>query len=81
MYVHRQITKDNSSGSQAGNSLRNKLLIHHPIQISDMFSKCDRQVYKSLAQFRIDSLSLVHNVAVFHGGTIFDFPHILLKFY
>jgi len=64
----KQITRDNSSGSQAGNSLRNKLLIHHPIQISDMFSKCDRQVYKSLAQFRIDSLSLVHNVAVFHGA-------------
>ena len=36
-----------------------------------MMSKADRQVYKSLAQFQMDSETIVHNVTIFHGGMIY----------
>jgi len=65
----RNLKKNKDSpGCQFDQSLRKKYLIPHPMQIIDMYSKCDRQVYKPFAQFQADSLSLVHNVIVFHGG-------------
>ena len=39
--------------------------------------KADRQVYKSLDQFQMDSLIIVHNVTVFYGG---DYDPFLLLF-
>lgn len=71
----------NVSSTEDNHSLRNKLLIHSPIQLSEMDSKCDRQVYRSLSHFRADSKTLVHNVTVFHGehSTIADSARVMLR--
>ena len=50
---------------------RSRFLIHTTINHDMMMSKADRQVYKSLAQFQMDSETIVHNVTIFHGGMIY----------
>lgn len=49
-------------------SWRVPFLLFRRITLSQMESKADRQVYKAAAQFRIDSATIVHNVAIFHGS-------------
>ena len=35
-----------------------------------MDGKADRQVYKSIMQFQVDAMTIVHNVSIFHGGLL-----------
>ena len=57
---------------------RTKFLLRFPlITVPKIMDKADRQVYKSLDQFQMDSLIIVHNVTVFYGG---DYDPFLLLF-
>ena len=56
---------------------RAKSLLFRPTTLPDIESKADRQVYKSAVQFRVDSATIVHNVAIFHGGYL----KYLFKYY
>ena len=56
---------------------RAQFLLFHPTTLPDIESKADRQVYKSAVQFRVDSATIVHNVAIFHGGYL----KYLFKYY
>ena len=57
---------------------RTRFLLRFPlITVPKIMDKADRQVYKSLDQFQMDSLIIVHNVTVFYGG---DYDPFLLLF-
>lgn len=47
---------------------RSKFLLKMPTSLPKINDRTDRQVYKSLAQFRTDCATVLHNIAVFHGG-------------
>jgi len=55
-------------------------LLFHRLTLGQMESKADRQVYKAAVQFRIDSATIVHNVAIFHGSEYQHFSSILFSF-
>ena len=55
-------------------------LLFHRVTLGQMESKADRQVYKAAVQFRIDSATIVHNVAIFHGSEYQHFSQIYLLF-
>ena len=46
------------------------LLRFRKVNLPNMVDKADRQVYKSLAHFRLDIDTFVHNVAIFYGGIL-----------
>ena len=46
------------------------LLRFRNICFPNMIDRADRQVYRSLSHFRLDTATIVHNVAIFYGGMI-----------
>lgn len=58
-----------SSSAEEPEKWRVKFLLRLPlITVPKMIDRADRQVYKSLSQFHMDSLTIVHNIAIFYGG-------------
>ncbi len=57
---------------------RAKFLLRLPlITVPKMIDRADRQVYKSLSQFHMDSLTIVHNITIFYGGYYDQFTAVL----
>ena len=46
------------------------LLRFRNISLPKMIDRADRQVYGSLSHFRLDTATIVHNVAIFYGGML-----------
>ena len=50
-------------------SWREKFLLRlRNVSIPNMIERADRQVYKSISQFWLETATVVHNVIIFFGG-------------
>lgn len=63
-----------ATGGEEPEKWRAKFLLRLPLRtVPNMIDRADRQVYKSLSQFHMDSLTIVHNITIFYGGNYDNF--------
>lgn len=75
---HTLTRSDQLSGVSASEPWRAQLLLHHQMDLNTMEQKTIDCRYKTIYDFEIDALTIVHNVVIYQGGRCtlqFSFPY------
>ncbi|XP_076044943.1 zinc finger MYND domain-containing protein 11-like isoform X2 [Oratosquilla oratoria] len=72
---------DQLSAASASEPWRSQLLLHHQMDLETMEQKTADNRYKTLYDFEIDSLTIVHNVVIYHGihSSVADMARQMLR--
>lgn len=65
---HTLARSDQLSGVSASEPWRAQLLLHHQMDLNTMEQKTIDCRYKTIYDFEIDALTIVHNVVIYQGG-------------